>query len=145
MTKRVSLEHSAMAVVFYNGRVLATHEDVYGKVVLSLPKGHIEAGETTTEAAIRECFEETNVIITKTDAVAELETFEYSFKRPDGKETLKKISPILFITKYKCNPCSMEKRIKSVDYMDVEQFLDECVYENVKSVVRSALQRLRNG
>lgn len=143
MKKRVSLEYSAMAVVFYKGRILATTEDIYGKVALSLPKGHIEAGETITEAAIRECFEETNVITTQADAIAELEPFEISFTTPDGRDVVKVITPILFNILYKCNPKPLEKRIKSVEYMDVNDFLQNCSYDNVKQVVQSALRLIK--
>ena len=140
MTKRVSLENSAMAVVFYKGRILATMEEIYGKMALSLPKGHIEAGETITEAAIRECFEETNVIITQADAKTELKPFEYSFTKPNGKDIIKVVTPILFEIKYKCNPKPLEKRVKSVEYMDVNEFLKECSYDNVKEAVQAALE-----
>lgn len=140
MKKRVSLEHSAMAVVFYKGRILAIREDVYGKVALSLPKGHIEAGETITEAAIRECFEETNVIITRADMVAELDNYEYTFTKPNGQQFVKVVTPTVFKILYKCNPKPLEKRIKSVGYMDVDEFLADCPYDNVKQVVRAALE-----
>lgn len=144
MKKRVSPEHSAMAVVFYKGRILATREDIYGKVALSLPKGHIEAGETTAEAAIRECFEETNVIITHTDLIAELKPYDYTFTKPNGCESVKAVSPIVFNIKYKCNPKPLEKRIKSVEYMDVDAFLTNCAYDNVKQVVQTALKYLND-
>ena len=140
MKKRVSLEHSAMAVVFYERRILATMEEIYGKMALSLPEGHIEAGETITEAAIRECFEETNVIITRTDAVAELEPYEYSFTKPNGKDVVKVVTPILFEIKYKCNPKPLEKRVKAVMYMDVNEFLKKCSYDNVKKAVQDAFE-----
>lgn len=142
MTKRVSLEHSAMAVVFYKGRILAIREEIYGKAALSLPKGHIEAGETITEAAIRECFEETNVIVTYGDVIAELQSYEYSYTFPNGKSVTKRIMPVLFKTVYKCNPKPLESRVKSVEYMDVDIFLADCPYENVKQVVQSALKYL---
>lgn len=142
MTKRVSLEYSAMAVVFYQGRILVTKEDVYGKIALSLPKGHIESGETTIEAAIRECFEETNVIITRSEVVKELDPFEIKFTTPQGKEVIKTISPVVFNTKYKGNPRSLEKRVIDVTYMDVDEFLTNCSYDNVKQVVTAALTLL---
>lgn len=60
-----SIEQSAMAVVLCKGKILATVEDIYGRKVLSLPKGHNEQGETLLQTAIRECFEETNIILTE--------------------------------------------------------------------------------
>lgn len=142
MKRGVSLENSAMAVVFYKGRVLATMEDIYGNTALSLPKGHIEAGETAIEAAIRECFEETNVIVTGGDVVCQLESFEISFTTPNGRDVIKTITPILFNILYKCNPRPLEKRVKAVGYMNVDEFLSNCSYDNVKKVVQSALKLL---
>ena len=62
-----SIEQSAMAVVLCKGKILAIVEDIYGRKVLSLPKGHNEQGETLLQTAIRECFEETNIVWTLLD------------------------------------------------------------------------------
>ena len=66
-------EESAMAIVIYENMILATKELIYGNEYLSLPKGHIEQGETKIETAIRECFEETNIKLDGEDLVKELE------------------------------------------------------------------------
>lgn len=142
MAKKVSQQYSAMAVVFYNGQILTTVEDIYGKQALSLPKGHLESGETAVEAAIRECFEETNVIITLSQVIGEIEPFVISFTTPDGKEVSKMITPIVFKTSYKCDPKPIERRILSVNYMDVEEFLVNCSYDNVREVVQKAIKIL---
>lgn len=139
MTKEILQEHSAMAVVFCNGRVLATREDIYGKIVLSLPKGHVEAGETVSETAIRECFEETNVSVTAADIIEEITSFKISFIKPDGQNVEKIITPILFRLTSEGEPKPLEKRVKSVEFMDVDKFLSDCPYENVKQVVQSAI------
>lgn len=139
MTKEVLQEHSAMAVVFCNGCILATREDIYGKVVLSLPKGHLEKDETVLQAAMRECFEETNVVLNSDDLIAEMESFKISFVKPNGQGVEKIITPVLFKVANKGNPKPLEERIKSVEYLDVEKFLTDCAYENVRQVVQSAV------
>lgn len=139
MTKEIIQEHSAMAVVFCSGRILATKEDIYGKIVLSLPKGHIEAGETVLEAAIRECFEETNVVLIADNKIAELTAFKISFITPKGQNVEKIITPVLFKLNVEGNPKPLEARIKSVEYMCVDDFLANCAYDNVKQVVQSAI------
>ena len=70
--ENVQYEQSAMALVLFDDKILCTVEEIYGKNVLSLPKGHVEEGETALETAIRECFEETDVILTINDAVEQL-------------------------------------------------------------------------
>lgn len=144
MCNGTSLEYSAMAVVFYNGRILVTWENIFGNVVLSLPKGHIERGETAVDAAIRECFEETNVKVMPTEVITELSSFEIKFTTPSGKDVRKVITPILFETKYKGNPQPLENRILKVEYMHVNDFFNNCSYDNVKQTVTSALNFLIN-
>ena len=140
MTEKVLAEHSAMAVVVYNEYILTTQEEVYGKIRISLPKGHIESGETVVQAAIRECFEETNVILSSENFVTELESFEISFTTPSGKNILKKITPVLFKTPHMGAPMSKEERIFKTEFIAIEQFLNICSYENVKHVVQSAVK-----
>lgn len=132
-------EISAMAVVLLENKILATKEIIYGKETLSLPKGHKENSELLIETAIRECFEETNIIINKDKLIKELESFSYEFLTPSNKLIRKTIVPFLFKTKSKGNPLPKEKRIKSVEWMDINEFLDNCTHENVKKVVRNVL------
>ena len=91
-----SIELSAMAVVVCNGKILATTEDIYGRTVLSLPKGHNEQGETLIQTAIRECFEETNVVLTEENLVRALSPYSYQFTTPSNKLVQKTIAPFLF-------------------------------------------------
>lgn len=60
-------------------------DDAYGKV--SFPKGHLEAGETWEEAAVREVAEETRI---KAKIVAPLGRVEYPISR-DGKPIRKQV------------------------------------------------------
>lgn len=55
---------------------LIARHDRRGKLVWSMPKGHVEAGETTREAAVREVAEETGITGT---VVAELGAIDFWF------------------------------------------------------------------
>jgi len=55
---------------------LIGRKDRRGRLLWSLPKGHLEAGETAPEAAVREVEEETGI---KGRVVAELGTIDYWF------------------------------------------------------------------
>ncbi len=83
-------EESAMAIVFYKDKILATKELIYGKEILSCPKGHIEKNETHIETAIRECFEETNVTLDIKDYVKEETPYSINFIDPNNTPDIKK-------------------------------------------------------
>lgn len=128
---------SAMAVVLFDDCILATNELIYGRETLSLPKGHKEENESLIDTAIRECFEETNIVITKTNLIKELESFSYEFLTPENKLIRKTIVPFLFRVNDQGEPIAKEKRILSVGWMNKDEFLNNCTHENVRSVVRT--------
>ncbi len=139
---RVTEELSAMAVVVLGDKILATNELIYGVERLSLPKGHKEEGETLVETAIRECFEETNIVITNEDLIKELKPFSYEFLTPSNILIRKSIVPFLFEAKNGGNPLPKEKRVQSVEWMNIDDFFNKCSYENVKEVIKE-LKELR--
>lgn len=130
-------ELSAMAVVLFGKKILATNESIYGKETLSLPKGHNEEVETLVETAIRECFEETNIVILKENLVKKLPSFSYEFLTPENKFIRKTIVPFLFASETEGKPLPKEERMISVEWMDKEEFLEKCTHENVRTVVKS--------
>ncbi len=132
-----SIELSAMAVVLCGESILAINEMIYGKEVLSLPKGHKEEGETLVETAIRECFEETNIVVTEDDLIRELASYSYEFSTPSGKFVRKTVVPFLFVTKSEGEPMAKEERMLSVGWMNTDEFIAKCTHENVKNAVKS--------
>ena len=128
-----------MAVVICQDKVLATVENIYGKPVLSLPKGHVEDGETVSVAAIRECFEETDVKLDGHDAVRELPSYSYGFTTPDGVKICKTIVPILFVLKHMPTPRAKEKRIIKAEFMSIDEFVRNCPYDNVRNIFENLL------
>lgn len=133
------IELSAMAVVLCNGKILTTNEMIYGKEILSLPKGHKET-ESLVETAIRECYEETNIVISKENLIRELPSFSYEFLTPSNKLIRKTIVTFLFDLDKEDNPIAKEKRIISAQWMNIDDFLEKGSHENVKSVVKEALK-----
>ena len=134
-----SIEQSAMAVVLCKGKILATVEDIYGRNVLSLPKGHNEQGETLLQTAIRECFEETNIVLTEENLVKALTPYSYQFSTPSNKLVQKTIAPFLFEVESEGQPIAKEKRMISVGWMEISEFLQKCSYDNVKTIVKAIL------
>lgn len=78
-------EESAMAVVTCKNKILTTTELIYGTQTLSLPKGHREENEEIVDTAIRECFEETNITLTKENLIKELTPYSYEFLTPSNQ------------------------------------------------------------
>ena len=132
---KAKIELSAMAVVMCNGKILSTNEMIYGKEALSLPKGHKEENESIIETAIRECYEETNIVITTNNLVKELPSYSYEFLTPSNKLVRKTIIPFLFEVKEEGNPIPKEERMISVQWMYKEDFIEKCTHENVKDIV----------
>lgn len=133
-----SLELSAMAIVKCADKILTTNELIYGKAVRSLPKGHKEKDERVTQTAIRECYEETNVVVREKNLVKKLAPWSYEFISPTKKLIKKTIMPFFFEIKDFGDPRAKEERILSVDWMTVEDFIKECPYDNVIQSVKEA-------
>lgn len=134
------IEESAMAIVFYEDKILATKEDIYGTIILSLPKGHVEETETHIETAIRECFEETNIVLLPTEIIKELNPYFYKFMDHTNSLVKKVIYPIVFKIQEKGFPFSKEEQIKEVSFLNRDLFLAQCSYENVKEIVKIAMK-----
>lgn len=132
-------EISAMAVVFLNHQILVTEELIYGKVRLSLPKGHVEQGETLIDCAIRECFEETNCKLTKNQVLKELEPFIVHFLNSENEEVEKEIYPIVFKVDKMPELKIKEERVLKIEFMDIANFLSHASYENVIQIVKEAI------
>ena len=102
----------------------------------SFPKGHVEAGETEVETAVREIKEETaiDVIIDPTFR----ETVSYSPKRDTQKVV------VYFIGKarnYDCIP--QEEEISEVRWVDISHASHLLTYENDKNIVSKAKSAIR--
>ena len=70
------LEHSGMAIVLCQNKVLIL-ETKHNEFVF--PKGHIEDGETSKDASIRECKEESGVDISNAKYYGECKQYCYTF------------------------------------------------------------------
>ena len=137
---KAKIELSAMAAVMCGAKILSTNELIYGRETLSLPKGHKEENESIIETAIRECYEETNVVISKDDLVKELTSYSYEFLTPANKLIRKTIVPLFFKIENEGNPIPKEERMLSVQWMDIDEFLDKCTHENVKEIIKEIKQ-----
>ncbi|MGX9720092.1 NUDIX hydrolase [Stenotrophomonas acidaminiphila] len=71
-------------VVSRAGQLLLVEEEKHGRRVLNQPAGHLEAGESLVEAAVRETREETGWEVRPTAFIG-----AYQWDAPDGKSFLR--------------------------------------------------------
>lgn len=129
------LETSAMAIVLFENKILATCENIYGTYRWSLPKGHLETGEKPIDTAIRECFEETGILIDKKHLIKELTPYTYNFIDHHLELVKKTIVPIVFRVNEALTPNIKEEGIKEALFIDFYKFLNICSYNNVKELL----------
>ncbi len=136
-------EKSVMAVVVCNNKILTTHEIIYGDLKIGLPKGHLENGESLIDCAIRETFEETNIVINYNQFYKELRNYVIKFKNHHDEEVSKIIVPLLFFIDEEGNPQPKEERMVKVEYLEFEEFLIVCSYDNVRGVIEEARKYIK--
>lgn len=111
--------------------------DRFGR--MTLPKGHLEEGETLEEAAIREVQEETGV---RARIVHFLGKTHYTFSDPSGGVVEKVVHYYLMAADGGVLKAQLEE-IDGVQWVKAEDVLalqDEQGYPNNRSIIESALQ-----
>lgn len=150
LDNKIREEVSSMAIVFFKDKVLAL-ETIDNKFVI--PKGHIENKETPVETAIRECFEETGVMIYENDFITMGNSFDYYFCGANFKyltntaffEIFKtnKIHKQVFVCIFKINEerptyISELNNFKKAFFIDINEFYKISSYENTKVLIEES-------
>ena len=112
--------------------------------IWSLPKGHLDAGETALEAAIREIKEETGVNkLTYIQELGEYERYKIAKDGEDDKSELKKITFFLFTTEQiKLQPEDLEN--PQAIWVDIHQVTSHLTHIKDKSFFNSVLPIIKN-
>jgi 8-oxo-dGTP pyrophosphatase MutT (NUDIX family) len=103
-----------------------------------LPKGHLEEGETSTIAAVREIFEETG--ITVSEMIGEIGSIDFNFEKTAGDEVSKKVDFFLF----KINIADTldvfpsPDEVVEIGWFSIDEALRKADYENIKGLLESA-------
>lgn len=109
--------------------IIESKEGIFG-----FPKGHIEAGETETETAIREIKEETNLDVNIIDGFKAYDN--YLFTRKD--KTIDKKN-VYFLAEFeKQTPIPQEAELKSITLMDFNTAMASFQFEGVIRILKEA-------
>ncbi|MGI9189399.1 MAG: NUDIX hydrolase [Longimicrobiaceae bacterium] len=134
------IETSAGGVVFRcrGGivRVLLVR-DRYGH--WGLPKGHVEAGETASEAALREVREETG--LSELAMGRELDTIDWFFRF--GGQTIHKYCHFFLVEALRGEAVPQpEEGVSECVWLSIPEAIEAIAYENAREVLRLAAEDL---
>lgn len=106
----------------------------------SIPKGHIEEGETAQQTAVREIGEETG--ITDTEVIGWLGKVNFRFRRIN---TLVIMSTQVYLVKAKGDTDKLKKEewMKGIKWFKFNDALDAIEYEDIGKLMLLAMKRIR--
>lgn len=119
------------------GRDFVAAVRVKGGTVLALPKGHIDAGETSAEAAAREVREEAGVT---GELVEKLGDVRYWYRR-DGQRVMKNVAFFLF--RYRSGSVAdHDHEVDSAEWVPLEDAPRLLAYRGERDMASAALSAL---
>lgn len=131
-------EFSAGGIVFNNGQVLlikVSAIDDESKKYWEFPKGHIDPGESSKEAAVREIKEETEI---KSEIISKIGDSKYTFTF-NGEKIFKVV--IFFLMKYLSGePKSNDGEIEEAGWFAPEEALKILSFSTDRALLKKALE-----
>ncbi len=111
--------------------------DRRGRLRWSLPKGHVEAGETTEQAAIREVAEETGI---DGRITARLGSVDYTFT-VEGRRVHKRVHHFLMVA-VGGELSDADVEVTEVAWVPLDQLNDRLAYAGERRLARRATELL---
>lgn len=145
-------EYSGMAIVFCNNKVLVL-ETKHNEFVF--PKGHIEDGETSLDAAIRECYEESGVVLKDAKYLGECSSYSYVFSAGHLKITnddfyhtfgTNEIHKKIYVHVFKIDTFQdfkLESIFVKGSWVNINKAYNIITHDNTKKIYHEALALLR--
>jgi ADP-ribose pyrophosphatase YjhB (NUDIX family) len=138
----VKEQMSAGGVVFRNGgEIEVCLINPVGRSVWALPKGGIEPGETTEDAALREIREETGI---DGVAVASLGTIEYWFHGHGNHGRVHKQVHFFLVRATGGDTTLHDAEVTEARWFTYDGALDHMAYPNERQILREAVAQLRD-
>jgi 8-oxo-dGTP pyrophosphatase MutT (NUDIX family) len=104
--------------------------DRRGRLRWSLPKGHVEAGETTEAAAVREVAEETGIL---GRVLAPLGTIDFWFVA-DGRRIHKTVHHYLLMAQ-SGELCDDDVEVEQVEWVPLDQLAERLAYDDERRLI----------
>ena len=102
------------------------------------PKGHVEAGETEEQTAVRECLEETNTTVTVIDGYRE--EIGYYMEEYDAYKTV-----VYFVGRIENDSfVKQESEISDIFLCGADEAMEKLSYENSKELFAKAVEFIKN-
>jgi 8-oxo-dGTP pyrophosphatase MutT (NUDIX family) len=111
--------------------------DRRGRLLWSLPKGHVEAGETTEDAAVREVMEETGIT---GRVVAPLGTIDFWFVA-EGRRIHKTVHHFLLLAQGG-ELSDEDVEVEQVEWVPLDQLSERLAYADERRLVEQVPQLL---
>jgi 8-oxo-dGTP pyrophosphatase MutT (NUDIX family) len=111
-----------------------------GSLVLALPKGHVDPGESPLQAATREVREETGVLA---EPIRKLGSSRYWYRR-DGRPTPKTVTFYLFAY-VSGDIADHDDEVLEARWIDLREALTALSYEGERAMIELALAHLHEG
>ena len=127
-------EKSAGCIIINNDKVLLVQQSSGN---WGFPKGHLEKGESETEAAIRETKEETNLDVKIVDSSARY-SIEYNTDKGTHKEAV-----YFLATKTSEEIVRQESEINEINWFDFKEALETISFDNAKELLKKVLSDLK--
>ena len=131
---------SSMAIV------VAKKENKFNVLLLNsegewvFPKGHVEPNETELHAAIRELYEESNVLVNEQESIGQVDEYKFYFS---GENAVKVIKVFAFIINEE-KEISYNKNEGFIDgkWFEIYDALSMLKHDDAKKALRKVIEKL---
>jgi len=138
MDSKSSPTISAGILLIYDNKVLLCHpSNNYWTNTFSPPKGHVEEGESSEEAAIRECYEETSIVV-KREQLGKQFTVNYT-----NKDELYKVVHLFLVEINSLAEVGMDSEVVDKRDLQIEE-VDWCGFMTKSEALKHLFWRFKS-